>query len=197
MKARKINFPLGEKSLAARVQAMSNSEHRKFCRFLVHIELLGDVESAAKQVGISSKKLNEWQSASEISWAIEHALGEARRIAKGNFIGLWYTPEAENDWRFLAKLVSKNLKAGKDYLLQAAERNEAKFFIHLGKCLSGEVDSTLFDSMDLYIAGLLTRYPSITARDVVDQLRRAGYPRISEDNFRVRKQRLKGKLRIS
>jgi hypothetical protein len=174
---------------------MSNGDRRKLDRLLINIELFGDVDKAARQVGISSKLLNKWKSASDIFWVIEHALSEAKRIAKGKeFVPLWFTPEAENDWRFLAKVVSKNLKAGKAYLLQAAENNDREFFIDLGKCLSGEIDCTLFDSMDLYIAGLVTRYPSIAAKDAVDQLTRVGFPRITEDNFRVRKHRLKGNV---
>lgn len=132
-----------------------------------------------------------------MSWAIEHHLSEAKRIAKGIHLPLYFTDETTNDWLFLAKLVSKNLKGGKEVLLQAADDNNSKFFIDLGKCLSGEIDSPSFDSMDLYLAGLLSRYPPITAKDVVDELERVGFPRITEENFRVRKKRLKGKLRIA
>jgi hypothetical protein len=196
MKSRKVN-PASRKSLADLVIAMPRSEHRKLARFLLHIELLGDVEKAARHVGVSSKQLKKWTSMADMSWAIEHHLSEAKRIAKGIPLPLYFTDETENDGLFWAKLVSKNLKGGKQILLQAADDKNSKFFIDLGKCLSGEIDSTPFDLMDLHLAGLLNRYPSITAKDVVDQLVRVGFPRITEENFRVRKQRLKGKLRIA
>jgi hypothetical protein len=163
---------------------------------MLHIELLGDVEKAAKHVGVNSKQLKTWTSTPQMSWAIGYHLSEAKRIAKGIHLPLYFTNETENDWLFLAKLVSKNLKGGKEVLWQAADDNNSKFFIALGKCLSGEIDSTSFDSMDHYLAGLLSRYPSITAKDVVDELVRTGFPRITEENLRVRKQRLKRKLRI-
>ena len=56
-----------------------------------------------------------------MSWGIEYHLGEAKRIAKGTPLPLYFTDEAEHDWRFLAKLVSKNLKGGKQVLLKAAD----------------------------------------------------------------------------
>jgi hypothetical protein len=174
---------------------MLRSEQIKLCRFFVHIELLGDVEKAARHVGVTSKQLKKWTSEAELSRTIEYHLSEAKRIAAGIPLPLYFTDETEKDWRFLAKLVSKNLKGGEQVLLQAADDNNREFFIHLGKCLSGEIDSRVFDALDLYLAGLLNRYPSITAKDVVDQLVRVGFPRITEENFRVRKKRLKGKLR--
>ena len=179
MKSRKVN-PASRKSLADLVIAMPRSEQRKLARFLSHIELLGDVEKAATHVGVSSKQLKKWTSAADMSWAIEHHLSEAKRIAKGIHLPLYFTDETENNWLFWAKLVSKNLKGGKQVLLQAADDNNSKFFIDLGKCLSGEIDCTPFVSMDLYLAGLLNRYPSITAKDVVDELERVGFPRIRE-----------------
>ena len=67
-------------------------------------------------------------------------------------------------------------------------------FIDLGKYLSGELDDTLYDQREFYVLGLLTLFPSITAKDAIDQLTRVGFPRMTEENFRVLKRRLKGKV---
>jgi hypothetical protein len=176
---------------------MSNGERKKLDRLLINIELLADVEKAAKNVGISSKLLHRWMNTPEFRRVIEHAVTEGKRLAKSDaktFVPLWDAPEARSDRRSRAKLASRNLKAAKGDILMAIEDNDKAFFIDLGKCLSGEIDPILVDQRDYYVLGLLTRYPSITATDAVAQLARVGFPQITEENFRVLKKRLRGKM---
>jgi hypothetical protein len=102
-------------------------------------------------------------------------------------------PEVEKDSPFFAKWASQDLKAHKLIILRAAERSDTRFFIDLGKCLSGEMDSTLYDELDEHVALILACDLSISARDAVRYLRELGWS-ISEDAFRMRKQRLKQAL---
>jgi hypothetical protein len=100
-------------------------------------------------------------------------------------------PLVGTDSPYHAKWASHDLKASKRVLLKAAERNDKRFFIDLGKCLSGEMDPGMYDEMDECVALILACNPSIPAREGVRVLEKLGCPSITEDNFRVRKQRLK------
>ncbi len=182
--------------LIEKVAAMSNSERAKLDRLLINVELLGDVAKAVGQVGVSKQLLDKWMNTREIAWVIDQALIRAERIAKGKDEEglLWGAdPERQSGSLFRAKLASKNLKAAKNVIQHAAELNDKRFFIDLGKCLSGEIDSTVVDPLDGTMAGLLTRYPSITAKDAVDYLTKLGY-KLTEDGFRMRKKRLRLKF---
>ena len=107
-------------------------------------------------------------------------------------------PQVEEDSPYLAKWASQDLKARKKTVLNAAERNDKRFFIDLGKCLSGEMDPGMYperyDKMDECVALILALNPSIPARKGVSFLEQLGCPRITEDNFRMRKQRMKRAL---
>jgi len=183
------------KQLAAAVEAMSSSERAKLDRLLINVELIGDVQNAATKIGLSSNLLLKWLHTPEIRRVINHALTEAKRIAKeGTFVPLWWPLARWKSSRFRAKMASHNLKAAGAEIALAVENNDKAFFIRLGKCLSGEIDATLLDQRDHYLAGLLTRYPSITTKDAVDHLRRVGFPSITEENFRMLRKRLKSKV---
>src|SRR5262249_3036363 len=60
----------------------------------------------------------------------------------------------------------------------------------LGKCLSRDMKSG-YDKLDADIAAILSHNPSIKAKDAVRELARLNHPHISEENFRMRKKRLK------
>jgi len=94
------------------------------------------------------------------------------------------------NWRQIAKLAAFDLKAYKAEIFLPAATREKRFFIDLGKCLSGEIKSG-FDKLDVAIASILLQNPSIKAKDAVRELKRRRHPAISEENFRMRKQRLK------
>jgi hypothetical protein len=99
--------------------------------------------------------------------------------------------EAERlDWRRIAKLAAHDLKAYEAEIRLAAATGQRQFFIDLAKCLSREMKSG-FDKLDADIAAILSHNPSIKAKDAIRELLRLNHPRISEENFRVRKKRLK------
>jgi hypothetical protein len=76
-------------------------------------------------------------------------------------------------------------------VLLAIKRNDKRFFIDFGKCLSGEIkDSTLFDKRDRDIAEIVLFEPEMSAKDAVRELERRGHRGITEDNFRMWKMRL-------
>src|SRR5215471_3320704 len=84
------------KKLAARVEAMSSSERAKLDRLLINVELLGDVQKAATKIGLNSKLLMKWLHTPEIRAVIDHALIEAKRMAKhGKFVPLWWPLKRE------------------------------------------------------------------------------------------------------
>ena len=93
--------------------------------------------------------------------------------------------------RLVAKLVAHDLKGRSDVIAQAAKSSDKQFFIELGKCLSGEIAAEYYDRMDFDIAKIVCANPSVKAGDAIRELQRLGHPCISEDNFRMRKKRLK------
>jgi hypothetical protein len=89
----------------------------------------------------------------------------------------------------LAKIVAHDLKANQEAIRRAADRNDEKFFILLGKCLSGEITPDLFDKTDHDIGEILTHDPATTAKEAVRELKRRGHA-INEEMFRMRKLRI-------
>jgi len=103
--------------------------------------------------------------------------------------------EAERlDWHRIAKLAAHDLKAYQKEIRLAAATGQRQFFINLGKCLSRDMKSG-YDKLDADIAAILSHNPSIKAKDAVRELVRLNHPRISEENFRMRKKRLKALAR--
>jgi hypothetical protein len=94
------------------------------------------------------------------------------------------------NWRKIAKLAVHDLRAYRAEILLAAASEQKLFFIDLGKCLSNDMKSG-YDKLDVRIATILSQNPSIKAKDAARELKQRGHPAISEDNFRVRKKRLK------
>jgi hypothetical protein len=175
--------------LIKKVAAMSNNERTRLKRFLDNIDLLGDVEKAAAKARVSKGLLDKWMNAPEISLAVNNALIEAHpspffwaKIARPHL--------QQQDWRYLAKLTAHNLKDWKDIIRFAAENNEKKFFVDLGKCLSGEINCTLRDQMEIDIADILHCNPSISAKDAVREMEERRWT-VSEEALRMRKQRMK------
>jgi hypothetical protein len=94
------------------------------------------------------------------------------------------------DWRRIAKLAAHDLKAYEEEIRLAAATGRRQFFSDLGKCLSRDMKSG-YDKLDADIAAILSHNPSIKAKDAVRELVRLNHPHISEENFRMRKRRLK------
>jgi hypothetical protein len=93
----------------------------------------------------------------------------------------------------VAKLAAQGLKASADRIYEQARRGNKRFFIDLGKCLSGEIKRDLVDAIDDEILRILSISPSISAKEAVRKLSAKGW-QITEENFRVRKQRLKAAI---
>jgi hypothetical protein len=98
------------------------------------------------------------------------------------------------DWRRIAKLAAHDLKAYEKEIRLAAATGQRQFFMDLGRCLSRDMKSG-FDKLDADIAAILSHNPSVKAKDAVRELARLNHPHISEENFRVRKKRLKALAR--
>jgi hypothetical protein len=75
-----------------------------------------------------------------------------------------FAPELKKDRRIHAKWASHDLKASKHIILGAAERQDKRFFIDLGKFFAVELDPTASDKMDEYVALLVAFDPLITAK---------------------------------
>jgi hypothetical protein len=143
------------------------------------------------------QRFDEWVQAmpkSERSGLPLKKLRAVVEVATGILSWSKFAPEIEKGSRIFAKFASQDLKAHKGVILSAANRNDKRFFIDLGRCLSGEMDSRVYDKMDQHVALILACNPSIPAKDGVRVLEESGCPRITEDNFRVRKQRVKDAL---
>jgi hypothetical protein len=106
----------------------------------------------------------------------------------------FYPSKRESPWRWAAKFAAGNLADWKSkwLLLKAAETNNKKFFVDLGKMLSGDLDSTSIDPMEFDIARVLTRYPSISEKDALRELEKLNpkYKQLKLGTFRVRKGRI-------
>lgn len=99
------------------------------------------------------------------------------------------------DWLNIAKLAAGDLQAFAFEIFIAANANQKKFFIDLGKCLSGEMKSG-YDNLDISAALILSHNPVIKAKDAIHELKERGHTEITEENFRMRKHRLKALGRV-
>jgi hypothetical protein len=91
--------------------------------------------------------------------------------------------------RTAAKILSGHLPSSATLIQGMAERNRKGFFIYLGKCLSGELDSECWDKLDCAIVGIVSASPRIKSPEAVRELRKRGW-NIDESAFRMRKMRL-------
>jgi uncharacterized protein YaeQ len=99
------------------------------------------------------------------------------------------------DWLAQAKFAATLFKHPDPELFRGALElaitiKHKKFFIDLGKCLSGEIDPQLWDKRDLDIAEIVLSNPRMRAKDAVRELERRGHTGISEENFRNWKSKL-------
>jgi hypothetical protein len=92
-----------------------------------------------------------------------------------------------------AKLAAQNLKVTADYIYEEARCGNQRFFIELGKCLSGEIKGESFKDKDYQIIRILSINPSMSAKQAVRKLRARGVS-MTEEHFRVSKARLKSAI---
>ena len=78
-----------------------------------------------------------------------------------------------------------------DMIRRAVETKNKQFFIDLGKCLSNQMKSAVWDRLDYEIALILCIAPRISARRAVGFLKGFRNVAITEDHFRMRKMRLR------
>ena len=78
----------------------------------------------------------------------------------------------------------------KNVIEVAAIMKHKKFFIELGKCLSGDIDRHLWDKREIDIAEIVLSNPRIPARDAVHELQKRGHSGMSAENFRNWKSKL-------
>lgn len=99
------------------------------------------------------------------------------------------------DWLAQAKYAATLFKHPDPELFRGAIEfaitvKHKKFFIDLGKCLSGEIDPQLWDKRDLDIAEIVLSNPRMRAKDAVRELTKLGHRGMSEENFRNWKSKL-------
>ncbi len=100
-------------------------------------------------------------------------------------------PSLEQDPAFvLAKFAANNLKFFHKRIHEAAKKNDKRFFIHLGRFLSGQNNAELFDPIDLAVTELVCSDPLIKAPEAVRKLEMRGW-KMTEEAFRMRKQRVR------
>jgi hypothetical protein len=78
----------------------------------------------------------------------------------------------------------------KHVIEMAAMMKHRRFFVELGKCLSGDIDRDLWDKRDVDIAEIVLSNPRIPAKDAVHELEKRGHSGISVENFRNWKSKL-------
>jgi hypothetical protein len=104
-------------------------------------------------------------------------------------------PRLLQNWlRVVAQCLAINgLKKSAEAIRCFAQLNEKKFFIELGKALSVKTDeTTLCDPVTRAVVDIISKNPSISAKDA---LRELGRPDWTEETFRERRYRLKRAIR--
>jgi hypothetical protein len=181
---------LMDEALEKSMRSMPDTERTKFKRLLKNVELLFDLEKAARKARVDRKLLDKWRNAQELCWGIAKAQGTYSKLhSEGILLLAERDLYLERGWGYAARLAAQNLKDSAELIQLAAQQDAKEFFITLGRCLSGEIKAMLRDKMDADIADILSENPLITAKEAVRELKRRGRE-ITEDNFRVRKQRL-------
>jgi hypothetical protein len=101
------------------------------------------------------------------------------------------TPErTQAKSRQAAEIAAHDVKASAPLIGLCALEGDERFFIYLGRYLSGEMrSSTLPDKLDFCLWWILRRNPWIKSADAVRELRKDGFT-MTEEAFRMRKKRM-------
>jgi hypothetical protein len=166
-------------------RSLPKSERVKFKRLFKDAAIVGDIREAAKKSHVSKELLDKFMSVLKpfLHWDAQYRATEIlfwAKVSQGFVRG---------DWLPVAKLAAQKLKVFKEFIRRAAENDNKRFFIDLGKCLSNEIKSKAVDKSDYDLAYLICVKPSISAKNAVRKLEKRGW-KINEENFRMRKQRL-------
>jgi len=165
-------------------ESLSKHERAKFNALMRNLKLLGDMDKAAAKAGVNKELLSKLLSilAPAVIW-------DVRCTASGNLMRAKLGKGADPG----AKLAAQNLKDYSWRTWWAAERNDKRFFIELGKCLSdksGKNRSEWTSKMSRDIASIFVVNPNISDKDGVRELKHKFGWTMSEDNFRMWKMRL-------
>jgi hypothetical protein len=90
--------------------------------------------------------------------------------------------------RQAAEIAAQDVKANPELISLFALEGDERFFIYLGKYLSGEMVSSFPDSLDRALWRILWYDPSIKSPDAVRELKKQGWT-MTEEAFRMRKKR--------
>jgi hypothetical protein len=148
------------------------------------------IEKAIQQAQVDSELFDKWWTVLTpvLSYGISYEIATSlvwAKIAPGL---------VRDDPLGEARLAATDLRFSADRIYEQARHGNERFFIELGKCLSGEIKRDLVDAVDNQILRILSSRPSTSAKEAVQILRTKSF-QITEENFRVRKQRLKAAIR--
>jgi TolB-like protein len=160
--------------------ALSRSERAKCRELMKNFVIHGDLSRAAERAGISSDLVDKLLSVHRPATVFD-----IRYTASGNLM----RAKLRQGVPVGAKIAARNLKAHSSIILNAAERNDQKFFRELGKCLSGRSKPEWTSAMSRDVASIFVLKPDIPAKEGVRLLRELGWT-MTEDDFRMWKKRL-------
>jgi hypothetical protein len=198
-----------EREMKKRMQSMAPAHRAKLHRLLSYIEFLGDVGQAMAKSRVTKKLLEKWMKTPGVSWHINTAFNKAQaslhcgRTASDILWRAKIEPELDKDaeefkatgrrnrWlRVIAKMASRDLKAYRWHIVQAANNGDRHFFIDLGRILSGDASSEFYDQLDADIAELFVKNPAMSTGKALIELMKRGHSDVKEDKLRQRKSRL-------
>ena len=165
-------------------ESLSKHERAKSNALMTNFMLLGDMNKAAEKAGVNRELLSKL-----LSIFAPASISDVRSTASGNLMRAKMKKGADPG----AKLAAQNLKDYSWRTWWAAERNDKRFFIELGKCLSaksGKNRSEWTSKMSRHIASIFVVNPNISDKDGVRELKQTFGWTMSEDNFRMWKMRL-------
>lgn len=198
-----------EREMEKQMQSMPAKERTKLSSLLTNIKWLGDVGKAAGKVRVSRTLLDKWMNTPGVNWHIHTAFNESQSMshsgatAEDVLFRAKVVPELEKDSEYfyktgqrlreskvIAKLAARNLKEWRWQIVQAANNGDKHFFIDLGRILSRDASSELYDHLDADIAELFVKNPTMSTRKAMVELVNRGHSEVEEHTVRQRKKRL-------
>jgi hypothetical protein len=157
---------------------------RRLCMYSGFIQAVGNA---------AIEKANKSMSGEEIAKLYDQTV--TRIHAAGSALTVWWRkagrtplkPElTKAQSRQAAEIAARDVKASASLISLSALEGDERFFIYLGKYLSGDMNSTFPDKLDFYVWHILRRNPSIKSPDAVRELKKHGFT-MTEEAFRMRK----------
>ena len=193
------------------VRSMPAGEVAKLTALLNNIRHLGDVGKAAGSARVSRKLLDKLMNTPGVSWCINRAVLDSRiemqahtgDTAKDMLFRMKVVPELEKDAdcfrragqrqqesRVIAKMAAQDLKGWRWEIVQAANNNDRRFFIDLGRILSGELSGELYGKIDKALCELYVKHPEYGARRTQSALLEEYGLELDERSIKKRRSRL-------